>query len=237
MAMRKPTQPRAAIQALDERIGTLKLGNIAILRKGADGNVTFWETEELREYRRDSTFGIVLGWLLGAANTLVGAPLGVAPGVEAGAALGTEAAAQRDVGFPDQTLRQLGEQLHAGSSALVTLVDPDHSADRRGRAGEAGRHDHARPAAARNRRGADGRIVDCIRLQIADWQLNCNLQSAICNHQRVRVTFCKPRGWSGSKPLASVRCSASSCPGTIAASGLSHSGRPPASGSSVVASA
>ena len=118
----------AAIQALDEQLSTLKLGNIAILRKGADGNVTFWETEALREYRRDSTFGILLGWLLGAANTLVGAPLGVAPGVEAGAAFGNEAAAQRDVGFPDPTLRQLGEQLQAGSSALVTLVAPDHSA-------------------------------------------------------------------------------------------------------------
>jgi len=64
---------------------------------------------------------------LGAANTHVGAPLGVAPGVESGAAFGNEAAAQRDVGFPDQTLRQLGQQLHAGSSALVTLVDPQHS--------------------------------------------------------------------------------------------------------------
>jgi len=117
-----------AIQALDEQLGTLKLGNIAILNKGADGNVTFWETEELREYRRDNKFGIVLGWLMGAANTLVGAPLGVAPGVNAGAAFGTEASLQRDVGFPDQTLRQLGEQLHTGSSALVTLVDPDHSA-------------------------------------------------------------------------------------------------------------
>ena len=118
----------SAIQALDERLGTLKLGNIAILRKGADGNISFWETEQLHEYSRDSTFGIVLGWLMGAANTLVGAPLGVAPGVEAGAAFGNEAAAQRDVGFPDQSLRQLGEQLHAGSSALVTLVDPDHGA-------------------------------------------------------------------------------------------------------------
>src|SRR5580765_6387641 len=107
----KADAARAAIQALDKRLGTLKLGNIAILRKGADGNVTFWETEALREYSRDSTFGIVLGWLLGAANTIVGAPLGVAPGVEAGAAFGTEAAARRDVGFPDQTLRQLGQQL------------------------------------------------------------------------------------------------------------------------------
>ena len=124
----KADAARAVIQALDEQIDTLKLGNIAILRKGTDGNVTFWETDELREYRRDSTFGIVLGWLLGAANTLVGAPLGVAPGVESGAAFGTEVAAQRDVGFPDQTLRQLGEQLHAGNSALVTLVDPEHSA-------------------------------------------------------------------------------------------------------------
>jgi uncharacterized membrane protein len=119
---------RAAIQAIDERTQTLKLGNIAILRKGADGKITFSETEELHEYRRDINFGIVLGWLLGAANTLVGAPLGVAPGVESGAALGTEAAAQRDVGFPDPALRQLGEQLHAGSSALVTLVDPEHGA-------------------------------------------------------------------------------------------------------------
>jgi uncharacterized membrane protein len=124
----KADAARAAIQALDKRLGTLKLGNIAILRKGPDGNVTFSETEALHEYSRDSTFGIVLGWLLGAANTLVGAPLGVAPGVESGAAFGIEAAAQRDVGFPDQTLRQLGQQLLAGSSALVTLVDPDHSA-------------------------------------------------------------------------------------------------------------
>jgi uncharacterized membrane protein len=119
---------RAAMQALDAQIDTIKLGNIAIVRKGADGQLSFSETEELREYRRDNTFGIVLGWLLGAANTLVGAPLGTAPGVEAGAALGTEVAARRDVGFPDQALRQLGLQLHAGSSALVTLVDPDHSA-------------------------------------------------------------------------------------------------------------
>jgi uncharacterized membrane protein len=119
---------RATIQALDKQLGTLQLGNIAILRKGADGGVTFSETEQLHEYSRNSTFGIVLGWLLGAANTLVGAPLGVAPGVESGAALGTEAAAQRDVGFPDESLRQLGEQLHAGSSALVMLVEPDHRA-------------------------------------------------------------------------------------------------------------
>ncbi|HJZ45662.1 MAG TPA: DUF1269 domain-containing protein [Roseiflexaceae bacterium] len=124
----KADEARAAIQSLDEQLNTIKLGNIAILRKGADGNVTFYETEELREYSRDSTFGIVLGWLLGAANTLVGAPLGVAPGVESGAALGTEAAAARDVGFPDEALRQVGEQLHAGSSALITLVESGQSA-------------------------------------------------------------------------------------------------------------
>jgi uncharacterized membrane protein len=119
---------RAAIQALDAQLDTIKLGNIAIVRKGADGQLSFSETEELREYSRDTTFGIVLGWLLGAANTLVGAPLGVASGVESGAALGTEAAARRDVGFPDETLRQLGQQLHAGSSALILLVDPGHTA-------------------------------------------------------------------------------------------------------------
>ena len=124
----KADEARVAIQALDEQFGTIELGNIAILRKGADGYLSFSETQELHEYNRDTTFGIVLGWLLGAANTLVGAPLGIAPGVESGAAFGTEFAAQRDIGFPDEALRQLGEQLHAGSSALVTLVDPDHTA-------------------------------------------------------------------------------------------------------------
>ena len=124
----KADEARAAIQALDQQFDTVKLGNIAILRKDADGKVTFSETEELREYTRDTTFGMVLGWLLGAANTLVGAPLGTAAGITSGAALGTEAAAVRDVGFPDEALRQLGQQLHAGSSALVTLVQPEHSA-------------------------------------------------------------------------------------------------------------
>jgi len=123
----KADEARSAIQALDEQLDTIKLGNIAILRKDADGQLSFSETEELHEYTRDTKFGIVLGWLLGAANTLAGAPLGVAPGVEAGAAFGTKAAAQRDVGFPDEALRQLGEQLHAGSSALVTLVAPDQA--------------------------------------------------------------------------------------------------------------
>jgi uncharacterized membrane protein len=118
---------RAAIQALDAQLDTLKLGNIAVLRKDQNGDLTFWETNELREYQRGTTFGIVLGWLLGAANTLVGAPLGTAPGVESGAALGTEVAAQRDVGFPDDALRQIGQQLHGGSSALVTLVQPEQS--------------------------------------------------------------------------------------------------------------
>jgi len=124
----KADEARATIQALDAQLDTIRLGNIAVIRKGADGNVSFVEVEELREYSRDSTFGIVLGWLLGAANTLVGAPLGVAPGIESGAAFGVEAAALRDVGFPDEALRHVGERLHAGSSALVTLVDPDHTA-------------------------------------------------------------------------------------------------------------
>ena len=42
---------------------------------------------------------------------------------------------------------------------------------------------------------------------------------------------------SGSRSLASVRCSASSWPGTIDAIGLSHSGSVPESGKKVVARA
>jgi uncharacterized membrane protein len=118
----------AAIRALDQQLDTLKLGNLTVLRKDERGDVAFWETQELHEYQRDTRFGVVLGWLLGAANTFVGAPLGLATGIASGAALGTEAAALHDVGFPDDALRQLGQQLHAGSSALVTLVQPDQAA-------------------------------------------------------------------------------------------------------------
>ena len=123
----KADEATAAIQALDAQFDTIKLGNIAVLRKDERGEITFWETKELREYGRDTRFGAVLGWLFGAANALVGAPVGPAHGFTAGATLGTEMAALRDVGFPDDALRTIGQQLHAGSSALVTLVEPDQA--------------------------------------------------------------------------------------------------------------
>ena len=46
----KADEAQAAIQALDEQLDTIKLGNIAILRKGADGQLSFSETQELNEY-------------------------------------------------------------------------------------------------------------------------------------------------------------------------------------------
>jgi uncharacterized membrane protein len=81
------------------------------------------ETAEVREGSRSETIGSVAGWLVGLANAIVGAPLGPGYGIRIGAATGNEAAVDHDTGFSDAALRELGEKLHNGESALITLVN------------------------------------------------------------------------------------------------------------------
>ncbi|HWQ13490.1 MAG TPA: DUF1269 domain-containing protein [Roseiflexaceae bacterium] len=115
-------EARAALHALSERSETVKRANIAVVARHADGRIDFWETAEADEIRRDADLGSVAGWLLGAIGAVLGAPLGPRFGIDAGAGLGREAAERVDVGFRDEDLRRFGEQLVAGSSALIALV-------------------------------------------------------------------------------------------------------------------
>jgi uncharacterized membrane protein len=65
--------------------------------------------------------GAVLGGLAGAVVGLVTGPVGwVAVG---GAAVGALAARLRDSGFPDARLKELGEALTPGTSALVAIIE------------------------------------------------------------------------------------------------------------------
>lgn len=115
-------EARAALHALSERIDTVRRADIAVIARHADGRLDFWETEEADQIRRDADLGSVAGWLIGAVGAVLGAPLGPRQGLDAGAGFGSEAAERVDVGFRDEDLRRFGEQLVAGSSALVALV-------------------------------------------------------------------------------------------------------------------
>lgn len=118
-------EARRALQALDERMGDQKLGDIAVIARHPDGRVDFWETAEADDLRRGADIGSLAGWLLGAIGAVLGAPLGPRQGLDAGAGVGAGAADRVDVGFRDEELREFGERLVAGSSALIALVRAD----------------------------------------------------------------------------------------------------------------
>lgn len=111
-----------AAREILQRFEHLKDHNVAVLERQQDGELRIRETAEAREATRDQTAGTVLGWLLGFANALVGAPLNPGQGATIGGALGQEAGVDRDVGFPDSFLQELAETLHRGDAALLAAV-------------------------------------------------------------------------------------------------------------------
>lgn len=117
-------QAARAIRALDTRLDTVKLGDLAVVRKDTSGAISFWDSDELSGVQRNQTFGMVLGWLLGAVGTVLGGPLGPGVGLNTGNELGRQAGFAGDFGFPDEQLNQVAEHLDAGSSALILLVRP-----------------------------------------------------------------------------------------------------------------
>lgn len=121
-------EARQAIRALDARLDTVKLGNIAVLSKNTAGTIDYWESSEVAEERRNSIFGMVVGWVFGLAGLIVGSPAGPVQAGLAGELVGASAPIDRDYGFPDQELRHLAESLDAGSSVLITLVHPAEAA-------------------------------------------------------------------------------------------------------------
>jgi uncharacterized membrane protein len=124
----KAEEARAAIQALEARRDPAAIGNVAVVSKGGDGALSFWEGQEADELRRDADIFSLVGWLLGAIGAVLGAPLGPRQGLDAGAGVGSAAAERVDTGFADEDLRHFGEQLVAGSSALIALVRRDEAA-------------------------------------------------------------------------------------------------------------
>ncbi len=115
---------KKSLKELDDESPTVKLGDIAIVKKDTDGSISFHETGDHR-----TVVSKVAGAVAGGVAWFVYAFAG-SLGNTAGPLVYDDAynAAQsrlKDAGFPDYALRELGEHLDAGSSALITLVTPD----------------------------------------------------------------------------------------------------------------
>ena len=117
---------KKSLKELDDESPTVKLGDIAIVKKDPDGSISFHETGDHR-----TVVSKVAGAVAGGVAWFVYAFAG-SLGNTAGPLVYDDAynAAQsrlKDAGFPDYALRELGEHLDAGSSALITLVTADEA--------------------------------------------------------------------------------------------------------------
>jgi uncharacterized membrane protein len=112
-----PTEDGAS-QALQELRGIDKdligIPQAAVIVRDKDGKLQIKESHHLGK-------GAVVGGLAGAVVGIIAGPVGwLAVG---GAAVGALANRLRDTGFPDARLREIGEALTPGTSALVAIVE------------------------------------------------------------------------------------------------------------------
>ena len=92
----------------------LQVKEAAVLVRNPEGKLEIRESHHLGK-------GAVMGGIAGAVVGLIAGPVGwVTVG---GAAVGALAARLRDTGFPDRRLREVGESLKPGTSALIVVVE------------------------------------------------------------------------------------------------------------------
>ena len=100
-----------------EKEEIIMLVNAAVMVKDEKGKVKLKETQDL-DSKQGALFGAIAGGLIG----LLGGPAGVLVGAAAGAATGGVAAHKIDMGFPDETLKEIQGALTPGSSAILALI-------------------------------------------------------------------------------------------------------------------
>ncbi|MFM8320234.1 MAG: DUF1269 domain-containing protein [Chloroflexota bacterium] len=102
-------------QARREKL--IGIQNAAVLRKDEKGKLHIRETADMGGGK-----GAVLGGVMGAAIGLLAGPALLVPAA-VGAVVGGLTAKLRDSGFDDQRLKELGENLKPGSSAIIAVVE------------------------------------------------------------------------------------------------------------------
>jgi uncharacterized membrane protein len=120
----KAEDVKQTIVELDKKSDAIKLGNIAVVEKNDQGEIEFSETQDRRERLGGIAESVVGGatWLLYNFAGMLGPVAGATAGSQAKYAVERFAS---DSGFPDGALREIGEQLNTGHSALITLVKPE----------------------------------------------------------------------------------------------------------------
>lgn len=94
----------------------IAIHNVAVLRKDQEGKLHIKEPTDMGAGR-----GAVAGGVLGGLTGLIFGPIGLA--AVGGAAIGGVIARLHDSGFKDERLRQLGENLQPGSSAILAVIE------------------------------------------------------------------------------------------------------------------
>ncbi|HEY7270139.1 MAG TPA: DUF1269 domain-containing protein [Dehalococcoidia bacterium] len=107
-----------ALHELDDarKANLIRIRDAAVLMRDADNKLHITETTD-KGFGR----GAVIGGIGGAVVGLIAGPIGWA--TVGGAAIGGLAAKLRDGGFRDDRLRQVGEGLKPGSSALIAVIE------------------------------------------------------------------------------------------------------------------
>ena len=117
-AFQDPNGASAALEELKQakKQGLIKIEDAAILVKDADGKLRIKETADMGGGK-----GAVIGGVLGGVVGLLAGPIGWA--ALGGAVIGGLAAKIHDGGFSDARLKQIGESLKPGSSAIIAVID------------------------------------------------------------------------------------------------------------------
>lgn len=129
---------RGADEALDAIVAAkkeklVKIREAAVVRRDAGGKLHINERGDL-----STGGGAASGAALGAVIGLFGGPIGVLIGSAAGAAFGGLAGKLIDTGIPDQRLKQIGEALTPGTSAIVAVIEHAWVAEIQGELQKAG---------------------------------------------------------------------------------------------------
>jgi uncharacterized membrane protein len=96
----------------------IKIREAAVVKRGSNGKLHINERHDI-----GGAGGAGAGAVLGIIASMVSGPLGPLVGTAAGAAAGGATGAIIDRGLDNQQLKQLGEALTPGTSAIVALVE------------------------------------------------------------------------------------------------------------------
>ena len=113
---------KAAYEELKDKknLRLIHMRNSAVIRKDEKGEIHIKETHDMGGGK-----GAGIGLLVGGAIGLLTGGVGLVGAGAAGAVVGGLAAKLHDGGFKDDSLKEIGDGLPSGTSALVAVVEED----------------------------------------------------------------------------------------------------------------